>query len=88
MQRREFVVTLVGAVAVAPTLRARSASAQQGEKVRHIGVLMGLTESDPEFRGFVTSFVQELARLAWIDGRNARIEQSWTTARVPSQGRW
>jgi putative ABC transport system substrate-binding protein len=41
---------------------------------------MGVSESDPDFRGYVTSFVQELARLRWIDGRNVRIEQSWTNA--------
>jgi putative ABC transport system substrate-binding protein len=41
---------------------------------------MGVSESDPDFRGYVTSFVQELARLRWIDDRNVRIEQSWTNA--------
>jgi putative ABC transport system substrate-binding protein len=48
--------------------------------VRHIGVLMGWSESDPDLRGLVTSFVQELARLGWIDGGNVRIEQRWTNA--------
>jgi putative tryptophan/tyrosine transport system substrate-binding protein len=80
MQRREFIAALAGAVAAAPALRPHAVSAQQAEKVRHIGVLMGLSESDPEFRGFVTSFVQELARLGWIDGGNVRIEQRWTNA--------
>ena len=80
MQRREFIAALASAVAAAPALRLRAASAQQVEKVRHIGVLMGLSESDPDFRGFVTSFVQELMRLGWIDGRNVRIEKRWTNA--------
>ena len=80
MRRRQFIAVLAGAVAVAPALRPSAASAQQVEKVRHIGVLMGVSESDPDFRGYVTSFVQELARLRWIDDRNVRIEQSWTNA--------
>jgi len=42
---------LAGVVADAPALRA--AFAQQAEKVRQIGILMGFSESDPELRGFV-----------------------------------
>ena len=80
MQRREFIAALAGAVAAASALRPHAVSAQQAEKVHQIGVLMGLSESDPDFRGFVTSFVQELARLGWIDGGNVRIEQRWTNA--------
>jgi putative ABC transport system substrate-binding protein len=80
MQRREFVAALGGAVAAPPGLRLRAAFAQQAEKVRHIGVLMGWSESDADYRGFVSLFVRELARLGWMDGRNVQIEQSWTNA--------
>ena len=45
-------------------------------------MLMGLSESDPEVRGFVAAFVEELARLGWIDGHNARIERRWTNADI------
>jgi putative ABC transport system substrate-binding protein len=82
LKRREFV-RLLGGAAVTWPLAAR---AQQAGKVRHIGVLMGWSESDPELRGLVTSFVQELARLGWIDGRNVRIEQRWTNADVNRTG--
>ena len=78
MKRRQFIAVLAGVVAAAPALRA--AFAQQAEKVRHIGILMGFSESDPDLRGFVDSFAQELAQLGWIDGRNLRIEQRWTGA--------
>ena len=78
MRRRDFI-TLVGGGAAAWPLAAR---AQQANGVRHIGVLMGLSDSVPELRGFVNSFVQELARLGWIDGRNVQIEQRWTNADV------
>ena len=66
MQRCEFIAALAGSVAAAPTLRLRAAFAQQAEKVRHIGVLMGLSESDPDVRGVVAAFEQELARSGWI----------------------
>jgi len=51
MRRRQFIAVLAGVVADAPALRA--AFAQQAEKVRQIGILMGFSESDPELRGFV-----------------------------------
>jgi putative tryptophan/tyrosine transport system substrate-binding protein len=80
MHRREFIAMLAGAVTATSTLRPRAASAQQAEKVRRVSVLMGLSDSTPEFRALVAAFVEELARLGWADGRNVRIEQRWTNA--------
>jgi putative tryptophan/tyrosine transport system substrate-binding protein len=54
--------------------------------VRRIGVLMGWSESDPVFRGWEVTFAEELGRLGWVDGRNARIEQRWTDANVDRAG--
>jgi putative tryptophan/tyrosine transport system substrate-binding protein len=82
MRRRQFIAALAGVVAAAPALRLHPAFAEQAETVRHIGVLIGLSESDPVFRGFVSTFVQELERLGWKDDRNVRIEQRWTNADV------
>ena len=76
MQRRELIAGLVSTIAAAPVFGLRLASAQQVEKVRRIGV-MGSSES-----GLLTPFVEELARLGWADGRNARIEQRWTNADI------
>ena len=45
-----------------------------------IGVLFGLSESNPEHRSFFEAFIDELTRLGWKDGRTARIEQRWTNA--------
>ena len=45
--------------------------------MRRIGVLMNLSENDPDAREVVTTFVKELQRLGWSDGRNARIETRW-----------
>ena len=64
-------------MAAPPALGLRAAFGQQAEKLRHIGVLMGLAENNPDLRGFVSTFVKELAGLGWIDGRNMQIEQRW-----------
>src|SRR6266567_2349897 len=67
--RRKFVVTL-GGVAAAWPLAAR---AQQAERVRRIGLLMGVGD-DREAQARVTAFKQGLQELGWTDGRNIQIE--------------
>jgi putative ABC transport system substrate-binding protein len=74
MRRREFISGLGGAVAA----WSQAVHAQQGDRVRRVGVLIGLAEIDPEYRSWLAAFVQELARLGWVDGRNVRIDQRWT----------
>ena len=76
MHRREFICSVAGAVIGAPSLTLRTASAQQAAKIRRVGILMGLSESN--IGAFFTAFVEELARLGWTDGRNVRFEQRWT----------
>jgi putative ABC transport system substrate-binding protein len=73
MRRREFI-TLLGGAAVAWPL---AAPAQQGERVRRIGVLMNLAADDPETLARVTAFAQGLQELGWRDGRNVRIDYCW-----------
>jgi putative ABC transport system substrate-binding protein len=73
VKRREFI-TLLGGTAAAWPLAAR---AQQGERVRRIGVLMNLTADDPETLARVTAFAQGLQELGWRDGRNVRIDYCW-----------
>jgi ABC-type uncharacterized transport system substrate-binding protein len=79
MVRRRDFITLLGGVAAALPLAAR---AQHGERVRHVGVLLGWSDSDPQFRSWFAVFVQELARLGWTNGINVRIEQRWTNADI------
>jgi ABC-type uncharacterized transport system substrate-binding protein len=71
--RREFI-TLVGGAAAAWPIAAR---AQQGERMRRIGVLMSLTADDPEGQVRLTAFLQGLQQLGWTDGRNVRIDTRW-----------
>jgi putative ABC transport system substrate-binding protein len=71
--RREFI-TLLGGAAVAWPLAAR---AQQGEQMRRVGVLVNLSENDPDGQDVVAAFVRELQRLGWSGGRNVRIDTRW-----------
>src|SRR5262249_27945424 len=73
IKRREFI-TLVGGASVAWPLAAR---AQQGEKVRRIGVLMNLAADDAEGQARIAAFLQALQQLGWSDGRNVRIDYRW-----------
>ena len=73
MRRREFI-TLVGGGAVAWPLAAR---AQQGERMRRIGVLLPASADDLRFQTLVGAFLQGLALLGWSIGRNVRIDQRW-----------
>ena len=56
-----------------------AARAQQGERRRHIGVLMPATSDDPGFQARVGAFLQGLALLGWTIGRNVRIDTRWAT---------
>jgi putative ABC transport system substrate-binding protein len=77
MKRREFITLLAGAAATWP-LAARGQ--QQTDQMRRIGVLMPSAADDPEFQARMTAFVQGLAQLGWLDGRNVRIDTRWGVA--------
>jgi putative tryptophan/tyrosine transport system substrate-binding protein len=70
MRRRAFI-TLLGSAAAAWPLAAR---AQQGERMRRIGVLMPLVAGDPEAQVRSTVFAQSLQQLGWTVGRNLQID--------------
>jgi ABC-type uncharacterized transport system substrate-binding protein len=74
MLRREFLGVMSGAAATWPL----AARAQQNERVRRIGVLMGQAADDQQGQARSTAFVQTLQRLGWVDGRNARIDVRWS----------
>jgi len=69
MRRREFI-KLGGAAAAWPF----AARAQQGERMRHMGVLMNLTADDPEATARFNALAQGLQQFGWIVGRNVQIE--------------
>ncbi len=73
MRRRRFVGLLSGAAAAWP----HAARAQQPERPRRIGVLMGTAADDPEGRARMAAFLHALQQFGWTDGRNLRIETRW-----------
>ena len=72
MKRRSFI-TLLGGAAAWPL----AARAQQGERMRRVGVLLGLVADDPEGQARLARFQQALQQLGWIEGRNLRIDVRW-----------
>jgi putative ABC transport system substrate-binding protein len=76
MRRREFIM-LIGGAAVAWPLTVR---AQQSERMRRIGILMGYAEGDPEAQQRVAVLRQALEDLGWTDGRNVQFDLRWAEA--------
>ena len=74
MRRREFISLLGGAAAAVWPLAAR---AQQGERMRRIGVLMNLAADDPQSPVRIATFLLGLQESGWTDGRNLRIDYRW-----------
>jgi putative ABC transport system substrate-binding protein len=72
MLRRVFIAGL-GIAAAWPAM----ARAQQGDRVRRIGVLIGGDENDPVQKPRLSAFTQALAELGWTDGRNVGLDIRW-----------
>ena len=79
MQRRDFIRFVTGAAAAACAIPAH---AQQRERVRRIGVLMGVPETDSVAPQRIAAFKKGLASLGWIEGKNIEIEIVWTASDV------
>ena len=75
--RREFI-TLLGGAAAWPL----AARAQQPERMRRVGALMGGAGSDPEGQARLAAFLQGLQETGWSVGRNVRIDTRWTGGNV------
>jgi hypothetical protein len=81
INRREMIA-LFGAAAWPLAARA-----QQGDRVRRIGLLMTGDENDPVVKTYISAFTQALAGLGWTDGRNVRMDLRWggaDTNRIPA----
>ena len=70
--RREFIAGLGGAAAWPLAARA-----QQGNRVRRVGVLMNAAATEVEYQGYLTAFVQEMRRLGWSEGQNLQLDVHW-----------
>ena len=76
MRRRNFIAGLAS-IAIASSVAAR---AQQDERMRRIGVLMGYAENDQQGQANFTAFQGGLQKLGWTEGRNIRIDARWAAA--------
>src|SRR5262249_17972613 len=74
MKRREFITLLGGAATAWPV----AARAQQRERMRGIGALIGSTANDAEGQARIAAVLQGLQELGWTVGRNLRIDIRWT----------
>jgi putative ABC transport system substrate-binding protein len=74
MRRRDFIQAIVGSSIASPL----TARAQQTGRIRFIGVLINGPENDPEMQAFLIALKQELERLNWLDGGNARFDIRFT----------
>ena len=70
MRRREFITLLSGATAAWPSV----ARAQQGERMRRVGVLLPVAADDPQYQIWFGAFLQGLAQSGWNIGENVRID--------------
>jgi putative ABC transport system substrate-binding protein len=74
MKRRELITLLGGMLAMPLTARA-----QQSDRVRRIGVLMGYAESGSSGQTLIAAFRDGLQKFGWTEGRNTRIDIRWAT---------
>src|SRR3954449_4828672 len=75
MRRRDFIKAIAGSALAWPL----TARAQQGARMRRIGVLMPFAADNPQYQARTGAFAQGLMQLGWIDGRNVRIEYRAST---------
>jgi ABC-type uncharacterized transport system substrate-binding protein len=74
VKRREFITLLGGAAAAWPL----AARAQQGERMRRIGMLQGGGDTDdPRLQSYGAAFLQALRQFGWTDGRSVKIDHLW-----------
>ena len=76
MRRREFIKVVAG-LAVALPFAVR---AQQPERMRRIGVLLGANADDVEFQTWVGAFLEGLQQAGWSIGQNVQIDTHWATS--------
>src|SRR5262249_35756133 len=84
VKRRAFITLLGGAAVAWP----RAARAQQGERMRRIGVIINLAADDPEGHARITAFAQGLQEAGWSTGRNVRIDYRWGGAGADAMAKY
>ena len=67
-------MTLLGGVALGWPLAAR---AEQADRIRRVGMLMGYAETDPQAKALLAEFTQAVSEFGWVEGRNLRMDVRW-----------
>jgi putative ABC transport system substrate-binding protein len=76
MKRRKFIV--LGGAAGSSISWPLSVRAQQHERVRRIGVIMGFAEDDQVWQSYLATFRRRLQDFGWSEGRNIRFDYRFT----------
>ena len=84
MRRRDFIKIIAGSAAAWPL----AAHAQQPERMRRIGVLMGPSANDPEAQARIAALLQGLQQLGWAVGRNVRVDIRWAAGNAEDSRRY
>jgi putative ABC transport system substrate-binding protein len=87
--RRDFI-GLLGSAAAGGVVWPLAARAQQGERMRYIGVLIGAATDadDTDARANIAAFLQVLQQIGWTDGRNLRIDIRWGGGNAGNIGKY
>jgi len=73
VKRRQFI-TLLGGAAAWPL----AARAQQRERARRVGVIMGFAEDDGVWQSYLATFRQRLQDFGWTEGHNIHFDYRFT----------
>jgi hypothetical protein len=74
LQRRDLITLLAGTTVLSPF----TARAQQQDRMRRVGVIMGFAEDDEVWQAYLATFRQRLQDFGWTDGRNIRFHYRFT----------
>jgi len=74
LQRRDLITLLAGTTVLSPF----TARAQQQDRMRRVGVIMGFAEEDEVWQAYLATFRQRLQDFGWTDGRNIRFDYRFT----------
>ena len=75
MTTRRELITLLGSAATVWPFAAR---AQQGKRMRRVGVLIPLSANDPQAQVRNAAFLQGLQQFGWTVGNNVQIDYRWS----------